>query len=186
MGKLYDGIDQSLRDFIQGQHVFFVATAPSATGHLNISPKGLDTLRVLDPHRIVYLDYVGSGVETIAHLRDNGRIVIMFCAFQGPPNIVRLYGRGDVVEPKDEGYGDLRTLFPHTTAARAIIRVSVDRVSDSCGFGVPLYSYEGERTQLADWAGRKGEDGLAGYQREKNRVSIDGLPALRWAGRAEE
>jgi hypothetical protein len=181
MGKLYDGIEHNLRAFIEAQHVFFVGTAPlSADGHVNISPKGLDALRVLDPRTLVYLDYVGSGAETIAHLRENRRIVIMLCAFQGPPKIVRLHGTGEVLEPGDSGYADLRGLFAPEPPARAIIRISVDRISDSCGYGVPLHTYQGERTQLPAWATKKGEDGLRDYQEEKNSVSIDGLPALRW------
>ena len=181
MGKVYDGIDGRLGAFIKAQHVFFVATAPSgAEGHVNLSPKGLDALCVLGPHTVAYLDHVGSGAETIAHVRENGRIVIMFCAFQGPPKIVRLHGRGEILEPQDRDYAELRSLFSPSPAGRAIIRVSVDRISDSCGFGVPRYAYEGERPQLADWAERKGADGLLDYQRQKNRVSIDGLPALRW------
>src|SRR5882672_1318529 len=132
MGKLYDGIEDHLRTFIEAQHVFFVGTAPlSANGHVNISPKGLNALRVLDPRTLVYLDYVGSGAETIAHVRENSRIVIMLCAFQGPPKIVRLYGTGEVLEPGDSGYAALRGLFAPEPPARAIIRVSVDRISDS-------------------------------------------------------
>ena len=181
MGKLYDDIDHHLRAFIEAQHVFFVGTAPlSANGHVNISPKGLDALRVLDPRTLIYLDYVGSGAETIAHLRENGRIVIMLCAVQGPPKIVRLHGTGKVLEPGDSGYADLRGLFAPEPLARAIIRISVDRISDSCGYGVPLHTYQGERTQLPAWAAAKGEQGLREYQAEKNSASIDGLPALRW------
>jgi predicted pyridoxine 5'-phosphate oxidase superfamily flavin-nucleotide-binding protein len=181
MGKTYPAIDARIRAFIAAQQMFFVATAPrDESAHLNISPKGLDTFRVLDDHTIGYLDYVGSGAETIAHLRENGRVVIMFCAFQGPPNIVRLHGRGDVVEPQDAEYAALRPLFPPGAGSRAIIRVRVDRIADTCGFGVPLYSYEGQRTQLTDWAERKGEPALMEYQEKKNAESIDGLPALRW------
>jgi len=181
MGKLYDGIDDDLRAFIDAQHLFFVGTAPlAANGHVNISPKGLNTLRVIDRRTMVYLDYVGSGAETIAHLRENERIVIMVCAFQGPPQIVRLHGTGKVLEPKDPGYAELRELFAAESPARSIVRIAIDRISDSCGYGVPLYAYQGERTQLPAWAARKGEQGLREYQEEKNGVSIDGLPALRW------
>jgi predicted pyridoxine 5'-phosphate oxidase superfamily flavin-nucleotide-binding protein len=181
MGKLYDRIDDHLRAFFEAQHVFFVGTAPlSANGHVNVSPKGLDALRVLDPRTLIYLDYVGSGAETIAHVRENSRIVIMLCAFQGPPKIVRLHGTGEVLEPGDSGYAELRGLFAPEPQARAIIRVSVDRIADSCGYGVPLHMYQGERTQLLAWATKKGEEGLREYQEEKNSVSIDGLPALRW------
>lgn len=181
MGKTYDHIDAALEIFITAQRVFFVATAPlDADGHLNVSPKGLDTLRVLDAHTIAYLDYVGSGAETIAHLRENGRIVLMVCAFRGAPRIVRLHGRGEVVESKDPDFRALRSRFPAEPAARAVIRIRVTRIADSCGYGVPLYAFESQRSQLADWASRKGEQGLADYQETKNRTSIDGLPALRW------
>jgi len=186
MGKVYEEIDADLRAFIEAQRVFFVATAPiDAAGHVNLSPKGLETLRVLTPRRFAYLDYVGSGAETIAHLRENGRIVIMFCAFQGPPKIVRFHGRGEVLEPMNPEYQRLRPLFPAVPSGRAIITVSIHRISDSCGFGVPLYHYERHRSQLTDWSGRKGEDGLRAYQAEKNRRSIDGLPAVEWTWPAE-
>jgi hypothetical protein len=181
MGKVYAEIDAGLQDFIRAQHVFFVATAPlSAAAHINLSPKGLDTLRVLGPRTVVYLDYVGSGAETIAHLRENGRIVVMLCAFQGPPRIVRFHGRGEVLEPQDQGFEQLRGLFPSEPAGRALIRIAIERIADSCGFGVPLYAFEGQRSQLPVWAARKGEDRILEYQEDKNRVSIDGLPALRW------
>jgi Pyridoxamine 5'-phosphate oxidase len=181
MGKVHDQIDAALEEFIRAQQMFFVATAPLAgEGHINVSPKGRESLRVLGPHTVAYLDYVGSGAETIAHLRENGRIVVMLCAFQGPPRIVRLHGRGETLEPEDPEFTRLRALFPPEPAGRAIIRISVTRVSDSCGYGVPLYGFEGERAQLPKWAERKGTEALAQYQRDKNRVSIDGLPALRW------
>jgi hypothetical protein len=181
VGKTYDEIDEGLRAFIEAQHMFFVATAPlSASGHVNVSPKGLDTLRVIDRHTVAYLDHIGSGSETIAHLRENGRIVLMFCAVQGSPKIVRLHGRGRAIEPGEAEFADLGRLFPAGPAVRSIIHVSVDRCSGSCGFGVPLFQYEGERTHLADWAARKGTDGLMQYQRDKNRRSLDDLPALRW------
>jgi hypothetical protein len=128
---------------------------------------------------------VGSGAETIAHLRENGRIVIMLCAFEGPPKILRLHGRGESFEPQDSEYGQLRGLFPALPSGRTIIRVTVHRISDSCGYGVPGYAYEGERTQLPDWAERKGAPGLADYQKEKNGTSVDNLPALHWVGQAK-
>jgi hypothetical protein len=174
-------IDDRLRAFIEAQHLFFVATAPlDAKAHLNLSPKGLDSFRVLDATTVAYLDYVGSGAETIAHLRENGRIIFMFCAFQGPPNIVRLHGRGEVVEPQDAGFAALRAQFPPAPPTRAIIRVMVERVSTTCGFGVPRLTFAGDRDQLVKWSNRKGEDGLIDYQTLKNARSIDGLPALRW------
>ena len=181
MGKVYEQIDGALEEFIRAQRMFFVATGPlSASGHINLSPKGLDTLRILDPHTVAYLDYVGSGAETIAHLRENGRIVVMLCAFEGPPRIVRLYGRGEVLEPHDREFDRLRTLFQAEPAGRAIVRISIARIADSCGYGVPLYSFEGHRPQLQAWASRKGTQGLLDYQQDTNRLSIDGLPALRW------
>lgn len=187
MSDAYETISERLRAFIEAQHVFFVATAPSGgDGRVNLSPKGLDTLRVLDERKVVYLDFVGSGVETIAHLRENGRIVLMFCAFGGPPNIVRLYGRGEAIEPSDARFASLAAKFPPAAATRALIVVQVERASDSCGYGVPLYEYQGERTQLGAWAEKKGADGLAQYQKDKNAASIDGLPGLRWVGKTEQ
>ena len=181
MGKLFDQIDSSLEHFIRSQHVFFVATAPlTADGHVNLSPKGLDTLRILGPQTLAYLDYVGSGAETIAHLRENGRIVIMLCAFQGPPRIVRLHGRGEVLEPQDKDFEELRAHFPAEPSGRAIIRVALERISDSCGYAVPLLAFEKDRSQLPDWSERKGTEGLLEYQRKNNSSSIDGLAALRW------
>lgn len=180
MGKIFSEIDDSLRAFVQRQHVFFVATAPSSVeGHVNCSPKGLDSLRVLGPTTIAYLDYAGSGAETIAHVRENGRIVIMLCAFEGAPNIVRFHGTGVVVEPGDAEFASLLALFEPGPGVRAIIRIEVTRISDSCGFGIPILRFEKERAQLSLWAEKKGEDGLAAYKQQKNATSIDGLPALR-------
>jgi hypothetical protein len=181
MGKSHDQIDATLEGFIRAQQMFFVSTAPlDASGHVNLSPKGLDTLRVLNPRTLAYLDYVGSGAETIAHLRENGRIVVMLCAFLGAPRIVRFHGRGEVLEPQDGEFSQLRTLFPAEPSARAIIRVSITRIADSCGYGVPRYGFEGHRPQVSDWAARKGAQGLLKYQEDNNRVSVDGLRALRW------
>jgi hypothetical protein len=180
MGKVYESLDAGLRSFIGAQRMFFVATAPAVGGHINLSPKGLDTLRIVDGRTVVYLDYIGSGAETIAHLRENGRIIIMMCAFEGPPKIVRLHGRGDVIEPEDAEYPALRELFPAIVPSRSIIRVDIERISDSCGFGVPLYTFQGDRRQLAAWADKKGAEGLVEYQAKNNSRSVDGLPALRW------
>ena len=178
MGKTYDVIDEQLADFIRAQHVFFVATAPSAGGRVNLSPKGLDAFRILDGRTVAYLDLTGSGVETIAHLRDNGRITIMFCAFEGPPKILRLYGRGEVLVPDHPEFARLAAGFPSHVGTRSVIRVAVERIADSCGYGVPRYRYEGERRQLLDWAARKGPTELETYRRGKNARSIDGLPGL--------
>jgi len=179
MGKVFDGIDDRLAAWIAAQRLFFVATAPRDGGHVNLSPKGLDSLVVLEPRSVAYLDVVGSGAETIAHLRENGRITLMFCAFEGLPRIVRLYGRGEVQEPGDPGFAALAERFPSQPSTRAVIRVALTRIADSCGYGVPLLEYKGERSQIADWAERKGPEGLRRYQLERNRESIDGLPALR-------
>jgi len=182
MGKLYDTLEAPLVDFIRRQHVFFVATAPlAADGHLNLSPKGLDGFAVVGPREVAYLDLTGSGVETIAHVRENGRIVMMFCAFEGPPKIVRLYGEGEALEPSHPDFATLRPRFPVLPGVRSIIRVRVTRIADSCGYGVPRYAYEGERTQLVEWAERKGEDGVSAYRDANNARSIDGLPRLRGA-----
>jgi len=172
-------IDDAAAKLIQSQRVFFVATAPlDTTGHLNLSPKGLDSFRILSPNEVAYLDFIGSGIETIAHLKENGRIVLMFCAFDGPPTILRLHGKGRVVEPGAVEFVALSAKFPTYDSTRAIIAVEVTRVSNSCGYGVPLMHYEGDRNHLFEWAAKKGPEGLATYKREKNRHSIDGLPGL--------
>jgi len=179
LGRVRSQIDESLTKFIQSQHVFFVSTAPlDPAGHLNLSPKGLDTFRILSPTSVAYLDLVGSGVETIAHLRENGRIILMFCAFSGPPTIVRLHGMGRAVEPGADDFSDLAAQFPTYESTRAIIVVEVTRIANSCGFGVPLMQYEGDRNHSFAWAKKKGLEGLEAYKREKNRQSIDGLPGL--------
>lgn len=179
MGRVYEQIDENLARTIQEQHIFFVATAPlDARGNLNLSPKGLDSFRILGPRTVAYLDLIGSGVETIAHLKENGRIVIMFCKFQGTPNIFRLHGMGRVVESNAPEFPELAAKFPPYEATRALIVVDVTRISHSCGFGVPLMQYEGERPQHFAWAAKKGVEGLKMYKQEKNRRSIDGLPGL--------
>ncbi|HEY6531745.1 MAG TPA: pyridoxamine 5'-phosphate oxidase family protein [Acidimicrobiales bacterium] len=179
MAATLERIDDDLAAWIEQQPAFFVATAPSGSGgHVNLSPKGYDTLRVIDDRTVAYLDLTGSGVETIAHLRENGRITLMLCAFTGPPRIVRLYGTGEVVEPGHPEWVDLVGRFPERSGARAVIRTAVDRLSSSCGFAVPFMDYVGERPTLGQWSDRQGGDGLAAYRAEKNAVSIDGLPAL--------
>ncbi len=179
MGHIGSVVDEKIRQFIEAQRVFFVASAPlDPLGHVNISPKGLDTFGVLGPRKVAYLDLTGSGVETIAHLRENGRIVLMFCAFQGPPKIVRLHGRGRPVESHQPEFDSLKAHFADIEGARAIIVVEVLRVSDSCGFGVPLLQYQGDRPQLEAWVRKKGPEGLKKYREEKNRTSLDGLPGV--------
>ncbi len=183
MGKVYDGIDERLEEFIRRQHVFFVGTAPdSPDGHLNVSPKGLDTFRILGPTSVAYLDLTGSGIETVAHLRENGRLTIMFCAFEGRPLIVRLYGRGRVAEPGDPEWDGLIARFPESPGVRSVVVVDVERVADSCGFAVPLYQYKGERSQLIDYANKKGTEGMEKYKAQNNRKSIDGMAGLRSVG----
>jgi hypothetical protein len=178
VAKVYDAITDKQAEWMRAQHLFFVATAPLAPdGHVNVSPKGdLRWFRILGPNGVAYLDFIGSGAETIAHARENGRIVVMFCAFDGPPKIVRLHGRAEVLPPDDE----LAAVFdPPEHAVRSIVRVHVERVSDSCGYGVPLMQFEGKRTQYDKWVDKKvREGGLADYVAEKNAVSIDGLPAI--------
>jgi hypothetical protein len=180
VAKTFEQIDDRLAGFINHQRVFFVATSPGRhEGHVNLSPKGVEgTFTIIDEQTVAYLDIVGSGIETVAHLRSDGRIVVMFCAFEGPPRIVRLHGRGQVVLPGDDEWEELIARFPPQPGSRSVIRIAVERISDSCGFGVPFMQYVGERGQLADWAGRKSEEELAEYRRKKNAVSIDGLPGL--------
>ena len=178
MGKLYEAIDKRLEDFIGRQKLFFVATAPVEGGHVNLSPKGFDSFRVLGPTEVAYQDLVGSGAETIAHIRQNGRVTLMFCALEGPPLILRLHGQGEVIEPTDPAYAALAPKFPAQMGARSIIRVAVTRIADSCGFGVPVYEFQRERDQLQRWTESKGPAGLVKYRNEKNRASIDGIPAL--------
>jgi len=182
VGQTYERIEPFLASWIAAQPMFFVGTAPSAAqGHVNVSPKGpIGTLRVLDDHTVAYLDLIGSGAETIAHLRENGRIVVMFCAFSGPPRILRLYGRGAVLEPGAVEFPDAPEL--PLQMRRAVISVSVERIADSCGYGVPLMSYEGERANSRRWAQGKlakgGPQALDAYTAAHNAQSIDGLPAL--------
>ena len=178
MGRVLDAITDELAAFIAAQRVFFVATAPTDGGHVNLSPKGLDTFTVLDPSTVAYLDLTGSGIETVAHLRENGRITIMFCAFDGKPNIVRLYGRGEVIPTGEPEAEALLPRFGEYPGARSVIRVRVDRVSTSCGYGVPLLEYAGERDELLKFAERRGPEGLVEYREDKNAVSIDGLAGL--------
>jgi len=179
MARVWDDITDAHREFIGSQAVFFVATAPSGDGgHVNVSPKGYDSFRVLDAHSVAYLDLTGSGAETIAHLRENGRIVVMFCAFDGRPRIIRLHGIGRVVLPDDPGFTEVIGRFSEHPGVRSIIVVDVDRVSDSCGYGVPTMVFEADRQVLDLSHAKKGPDELAQYRARKNATSIDGLPAL--------
>ena len=179
MGKSYDGVTPELSNWIERQRMFFVATAPLAgDGFINCSPKGMDTLRILGPRDVAYLDLTGSGVETIAHTRENGRIVFMFCAFEGPPKIVRLHGRSEVLLPDSPEFQTVAPRFPPYPGHRAIIHARLTRISDSCGYGVARYDYAGERDTLLRWAASKGPDGLRQYRRDKNARSLDDLPGL--------
>jgi hypothetical protein len=179
MGKVNNPIDNKLADWIGQQHLFFVSTAPlNGDGLINCSPKGMDTFRLLDPSTVAYLDLTGSGVETIAHLKENGRIVVMFCAFEGAPRIVRLHGRGTVLEPDQAAFVALQPRFPNHPGVRSIICIDVQRLSDSCGYAVPRYAYQAERDTLRKWAEQKGPDGLATYRAEQNAHSLDGLPGI--------
>ena len=182
MGKVHEQIDARLQAFVEAQPVWFVATAPlAADGHVNVSPKGgTGTLVVLDPHTVAYLDLTASGAETIAHLRENGRITIMCCAFTGPPNIVRLHGTGRVVAPADAGFPELVGRFPPHPGVRSVVVVDVHRVSDSCGFAVPLMDHVGDRDVLDRVNARKSEEELRAYRELKNTRSLDGLAAVDW------
>lgn len=183
MGKLFESIDETLAEFIRAQQMFFVATAPlAADGLVNLSPKGLDCFRILGPLEVAYLDLTGSGIETVAHLRENGRIVFMFCAFEGRPRILRLHARGEALEPGDAEFERLRPEFPEVAGVRAIVRADVRRIADSCGWGVPRYRFEGQRDQLVRYGEQLGPEKIREYQVESNRASIDGLPGLRAEG----
>ncbi|WP_020523429.1 pyridoxamine 5'-phosphate oxidase family protein [Catelliglobosispora koreensis] len=182
MGKVYEAIDDRIHAFLLAQKIFFVATAPSGSdGHVNVSPKGLSgCFAVLDPLKVAYLEYGGSGIETIAHLRDNGRIVLMFCAFDGPPKIYRLHGRGREVLWDDPQFPELMRNFPEPKhwGARSVIVVDVERVSDSCGYGVPLMDYTGDRDLLNQFWDNKDEEQRLHYLHTRNATSIDGVPVL--------
>jgi hypothetical protein len=181
MGKVYEGITEQIQAWITEQQIYFVATAPlSGDGSVNLSPKGLDTLRVLDEHTLAFLDTGGSGIETIAHLRENGRIVVMMCAFQDPPVTYRFHGRGSVLLPGDEGFDSLAAHFDRSGfGVRAIIRIDVTRVSDSCGYGVPRYDFRGQRDLLAEDIQSTGRDRFVEQFTGLWTTSIDGLPGLK-------
>ncbi len=179
MGKIFDGIDADLSDWITAAPLWFVATAPLAReGRVNVSPRGHDTLSVLGRHRVGWVDYTGSGVETIAHLRENGRITLMFCSYDARPRIVRLHGHGTVALPGEAAYEQVVALHPAHPSTRAVVLVDVERVSDSCGYGVPVMEVVGERDLMRLTAQKKGPEGLAAYRAQHNAVSIDGLPGL--------
>lgn len=177
MGKFHDAIKPAHKEFIEKQHIFFVSTAPlSAEGRVNLSPKGLDCFRVLGDHKVGYMDLISSGNETSAHTLENGRITIMFCSFEGAPNILRLYGKGFAALPGTENWKAYSPHFKIYPSTRQLIIADIDLVQTSCGFGVPLYKYSGERDIHFEWAEKKGKDGLYDYVQQNNLKSLDGLP----------
>lgn len=179
MGKVFDHINDATAEFIAAQPMFFIATAPlSADGHVNLSPKGHDTLRIVSTTQVAYLDLGGSGIETTAHLRENGRVTLMFCAFSGSPKIVRLYGRGQTIEPGHPEFEARHALFPTYTLPRAVIVIDVHTVAHSCGYGVPKMKLMKERDQLGRWAEKKGPEAVREYRLKNNLKSLDGLPGL--------
>lgn len=179
MGKIFDEITPTLKEWIAKQKMFFVSTAPlSENGHINSSPKGLDSFAILDGTTVAYQDLTGSGIETIAHLQENKRIVIMFCAFDGPPKIVRFHGAGEVILPEHKDFEELAAHFPKRLGVRAYIRITTTRISDSCGYSVPLYEFKEHRDVLTKYNEVKGEEGLKEYRETKNKLSIDGLKGL--------
>ena len=181
MGTPHPEISDDLAQWITKQSVFFVATAPDADGHVNVSPKGLDTLRVLGPKRVAYLDLTGSAAETVAHTLQNGRITLMWCSFAADMRILRVYGEATPIRYADAVASGLADVFPELPGARSIIDVNVTRVSTSCGFGLPVFESEPEaRTKLLEWAESRGQAGIVEYQQSKNAASIDGLPTFDW------
>ncbi len=183
MSTVYDALNETLIGFIRRQKLFFVATAPlSAEGSVNVSPKGYDSLAILDERTVAYVDLGGSGIETHAHLRENSRVTLMFCAFEGPANIVRLYGRGEACGFDEPGFAEKLKLFPGFERARAVITIHIHRVADSCGWGVPFFDYQGEREQLRRWVDAREHEEWAARRYESNAVSIDGLPGLTRPG----
>ncbi|MEW5959554.1 MAG: pyridoxamine 5'-phosphate oxidase family protein [Chloroflexota bacterium] len=179
MAKFYSELNDNLRDFIAEQKMFFTATAPTA-GRINLSPKGMDTLRCLDNKTVVYLDVTGSGNETAAHLLENGRLTLMVCSFSEKPMILRMYGHGRVIHPRDAEWTQLYSRFEPLPGARQIMVLDIETVQTSCGFGVPTYEFKQQRDMLPRQAEQQGEVEIAEYQRQHNRFSIDGLPTGLW------
>ena len=175
MAKFYDRITPELQTFLEAQHIFFVATAPK-DGRVNLSPKGMDALRVINESEIAYLDLTGSGNETAAHLLEDSRITLMLCSFTEKPLILRLYGQGEAIRPRDAAWQEYLALFPAIAGTRQIVRVKVESVQTSCGLAVPFYEFSSDRPSLKEWAEKKGEEGVYAYWQEKNQHSIDGLP----------
>jgi hypothetical protein len=175
MSKIYTKITTRLQKFIEAQKIFFVATAPNS-GRINLSPKGMDSFRVIDENRVLWLNVTGSGNETAAHLLENDRITIMFCSYEGAPNILRLYGKGKEIKEGDTSWNELISLFPKTPGTRQIFDITIETAQTSCGMSIPFFEYKGERNELNDWAKEKGKEGIKQYWEDKNQTSIDGLP----------
>lgn len=175
MAKFYDKLTSRLQTFIKNQKIFFVATAPEE-GRINLSPKGMDSLRVVGEHRVLWLNVTGSGNETAAHILENPRITIMMCSFEGAPNILRIYGKGRAIHPGDSDWKDVVGLFPETPGTRQIFDITVETAQTSCGMSIPFFEYKGEREELNDWAREKGDEGIQEYWQNKNLTSIDGKP----------
>lgn len=173
--KLYDHINKRIQKFIANQKIFFVATAADQ-GRINLSPKGMDSFRVIDEHKVHWLNLTGSGNETAAHLNVDGRITIMFCSFEGAPMILRLYGKGRVINPNDDNWSEAISNFPVLAGTRQIIDIDIESVQTSCGMSIPFFDFKGERLELDEWAKGKGEAGIKAYWKEKNEVSLDGIP----------
>lgn len=177
MAQQFDALQPQHQAFIAAQKIYFVASA-AATGRVNVSPKGADSLRVLGPNRVLWLNLTGSGNETAAHVARCQRITLMWCAFEGPPNILRVYGTARAVHPRDRQWADCAAVLPPPTGARQYFDVDIDLVQTSCGYGVPEFDYQGERRALTLWAEKRGPDGIREYWAERNRSSIDGLPTF--------
>ena len=175
MDKFYTKLTSRVQKFMEAQKIFFVATAPKE-GRINLSPKGMDSIRVINENKILWLNLTGSGNETAAHILENERITLMFCAFEGNPNILRIYGKGKAIHPKDQAWKNAISLFPNIPGARQIFDITVESAQDSCGMSIPFYEYKGERNELNNWAEEQGKDKIAKYWKDKNQTSIDGLP----------
>lgn len=173
--KLYDHINQRIQKFISAQKIFFVATATNQ-GRINLSPKGMDSFRIINSTKVHWLNLTGSGNETAAHLGVDGRITVMFCSFEGAPLILRIYGKGTVINPKSSNWAEAIANFPKLAGTRQIIEIDIDSVQTSCGMSIPHFDFKGERLELDDWAKKKGQEGIKDYWREKNEVSLDGIP----------
>ena len=175
MGEMLKKIDKKHIAFIEKQHLFFIGTA-GAEGTVNVSPKGMDTFRVVGPNAVVWLNHTGSGNETSAHVQENGRMTVMFCSFDKKPLILRLYGNAKVVHPRDNEWEEMIKLFDEFAGVRQFFKMNVDLVQTSCGYAVPFYKYKGERDSLLKWANNRGPDGIKDYWKEANQVSLDGKP----------